>query len=385
MIRHFRWLAAASLIAMAVPAFAQTPPFDVRPGYRVTLAASGLDEARFMAFDDRGVLYVSQLRLGRVLALRDEDADGIYERKDVFLDNQKHVHGLCWHDGWMWFAPSRAVGKARDTDGDGRADDVRMILEGLPGETGHLWRSMLVTDECIYTGVGDTGNITDEMDSDRQKIWRYRHDGSDKTLFASGIRNTEKLRLRPGTQEVWGVDHGSDWFGRPVGDERGRQPITDLVPPDEFNHYVEGGFYGHPFLVGSRIPRIEYQDRDDLIALAQRTIVPQWQFGAHWAANGFAFVSLDNAHLPVDHRGDAFVACHGSWNSQRKVGYRVERVLFDDVTGEPYGALRIVSTLGDGQTVQARPVDCAQAPDGSILFSCDVTQSVYRIEWVGDR
>jgi glucose/arabinose dehydrogenase len=281
MIRHFRWLAAASLIAMAVPAFAQTPPFDVRPGYRVTLAASGLDEARFMAFDDRGVLYVSQLRLGRVLALRDEDADGIYERKDVFLDNQKHVHGLCWHDGWMWFAPSRAVGKARDTDGDGRADDVRMILEGLPGETGHLWRSMLVTDECIYTGVGDTGNITDEMDSDRQKIWRYRHDGSDKTLFASGIRNTEKLRLRPGTQEVWGVDHGSDWFGRPVGDERGRQPITDLVPPDEFNHYVEGGFYGHPFLVGSRIPRIEYQDRDDLIALAQRTIVPQWQFGAH--------------------------------------------------------------------------------------------------------
>ena len=78
--------------------------------------------------------------------------------------------------------------------------------------------------------------------------------------------------------------------------------------------------------------------------------------------------------------GDAFVALHGSWNSSVRVGYGVERVLFDEQTGRPYGAHRVVTTLSkDGQRYLARPVDCAEAPDGSILFSCDATGVVYRI------
>ena len=36
--------------------------------------------------------------------------------------------------------------------------------------------------------------------------------GGDKKLFVSGIRNTEKLLVRPGTEEIWGMDHGSDMF-----------------------------------------------------------------------------------------------------------------------------------------------------------------------------
>ena len=55
-------------------------------------------------------------------------------------------------------------------------------------------------------------------------------------------------------------------------------------------------------------------------------------------------------------------------------------MLFDEWTGKPYGSQMIVSTLGgDGKEVLARPVDCAEAPDGSVLFSCDVTKRIYRI------
>ena len=35
------------------------------------------------------------------------------------------------------------------------------------------------------------------------------------------------------------MDHGSDWFGRELGDKRGRQPITDWNPPEEMNKYVD--------------------------------------------------------------------------------------------------------------------------------------------------
>ncbi|POA60322.1 hypothetical protein, partial [Pseudomonas sp. GW531-T4] len=80
------------------------------------------------------------------------------------------------------------------------------------------------------------------------KIWFYSLDGKTRKVWVTGIRNTEKLRYRPGTSELYGADHGSDWFGAKFGDKEGRQPITDQNPPCEFNYYVEGGFYGHPFL-----------------------------------------------------------------------------------------------------------------------------------------
>jgi glucose/arabinose dehydrogenase len=361
------------------------PPFSVRPGYRVTLAAEKLGEARAMEFDDKGTLYLSQPAAGAIQALRDTDGDGVYETVTPFVTNLPKVHAMSFHDGWLWFAQTGAILKARDTNGDGKADEVVTVLANLPSGGGHWWRSLLVTDDGFYTSIGDSGNTNDESATDRQKIWHYDLKGGSKALFASGIRNTEKLRLRPGTNEVWGVDHGSDNFGGPLGEKVGKgqkfQPVTDFNPPCEFNHYVLGGFYGHPFIVGNRVPRIEFQKRPDILELAAKTIPPAWSFGAHWAPNGFTFLTKDT--FPAQ-RGDAFVALHGSWNSSVKVGYRVERVMFDPFTGDPCGAQCIVSTLApDGTNVLDRPVDCVEAPDGSVLFSSDSGKRIYRITWTG--
>ncbi|MGE0176362.1 MAG: sorbosone dehydrogenase family protein [Phycisphaerales bacterium] len=354
--------------------------FDVRPGFKITLAADNIRGARFLEFDDAGTLYLSIPTSGTILSLKDANADGVYqpEERQDFVTGYESVHGLCWQDGWLWFAQTGAIHRARDTNADGKADETETIIpQGrLPSGGGHWWRSLLVTDAFIYTSIGDSGNITDERNSERQKIFRFRKDGSAKVEFASGIRNTEKLRLRPGTNEVWGVDHGSDWFGREYGEGRRGQPITDRNPPDEFNLYLEGHFYGHPFITGNRVPRLEFRGKEDLVGLAEQTTPPEWLFGAHWAANGWTFVTTD----AVGASGDAFVATHGSWNSSVRVGYSVERVLFDPVTGKPFGMQRIVSCLppGGGRPL-ARPVDCAEAPDGTVLFSCDSTGRIYRI------
>lgn len=366
--------------------------FWVRDGYECALAAADIPGARFLEVGPDGVVYVSRPRSGDIIALRDVDGDGVYEQRTTFVADRPTVHGMDFHDGWLYFTTSGSIEKARDADGDGVAtgDEIVPVIPvgQLPRGGGHWWRSILVTDDAIYTSIGDAGNISDQTATERQKIWRFDHAGQNKTLFASGIRNTEKLRLRPGTTEVWGIDHGSDWFGRPLGDTQGNQPITDLNPPDELNLYVEGGFYGHPFIVGDRIPRYEYRDREDIHDLAARTIPPQWKFGAHWAGNGFCFIDPDlnaaTGAFPADHGGDLFAAFHGSWNSTRPVGYCIARILFDPHTGRPYGLLQIVSTL-DPRTgeVRARPVDCVQAPDGSVLWSCDATGAVYRIRAAG--
>ena len=145
------------------------------------------------------------------------------------------------------------------------------------------------------------------------------------------------------------------------------------------NHYVEGGFYGHPFLVGNRQVRYEYMSRPDIVDLAAQTIVPEWCGGAHWASNAMAFYTAEQ--FP-DTRGDAFVAYHGSWNRTRKDGYCVTRVLFED--GHPYGEQAYVKFLAN-EKVLARPVDVVVARDGSLLISDDEGDRIYRLLYVGQR
>ena len=386
-----QWLIALALVApqgagprdpnasaaASGPRGANVPSFWVRPGYRVTLVAEGVDNARFLEQDDKGNFYVSRPDKGDILVLRTESES--LKQVATFVTGRNRVHGMQWKDGWLWYSTSGSIRKARDSDGDGRAnDDVAVIPDGqLPTGGGHWWRSILVTEESIYTSIGETNNASDESNSERQKIWRFNREGKDKRLWCSGIRNTEKLRLRPGTSEIWGFDHGSDWFGGPLGEQEGKQPITEINPPDEFNRYVEGGFYGHPFLVGNNIPRYEFSRKSDILDLAEKAIPPAWPIQAHYATNGFTF--LVKSYFGADHTGDAVVACHGSWNRKVPAGYSIERVLFDKVLGTPYGQLKLVSCITTEGKVLARPVDVLELGDGSLLFSCDETGRIYRI------
>lgn len=355
------------------------PRIEVREGFTLSVALSGLERARFMETSPDGTLFVSLPHIGQIKACRDTDDDGHYETVTTFVSDHRTVHGLFWHDGWLWFTETGAVFKGRDTDGDGVADEQRTVIaQGrLPEGGGHWWRSILIHNDRLYTSIGCSGNITDESGTERLKIWTFDLEGNDKKLFASGLRNTEKLVVRPGTDEVWGMDHGSDWFGREIEgrDHPAGQPITDLNPPDEMNHYIEGGYYGHPFIVGSKIPRYEYMKRDDIVELAAKTIPPAWPTGAHWAPNAMTFYT--GRQFPAEYQGDAFVAYHGSWNRSVRSGYCVTRVLFD--RGRPYGELVYAKFVADDGQVLGRPVDVLVAGDGSLLISDDSGGRIYRL------
>jgi glucose/arabinose dehydrogenase len=365
------------------------PAFRVRPGYRVTLAvaAGKLPEARFIQFSEDGkTLFVADRENGVVYALRDPDDKGAYQTMTKFVTQKRSVHGMDVHDGWLYFsqAAEGAVSRARDTNGDGVADDVEAIVPAktLPTGGGHPFEGLLITDKEIYVTCSDPTNMTDDINSPRKTIYVFDADGKNKRVFCTGIRNTEKLRYRPGTTEIWGFDHGSDNFGKSFGEQTSKQqPITDLNPPEELNHYVEGGFYGHPFITGTGVPRPEFAQRQDIVELASKTIQPEFRVHAHWAVNGFTFLAKD--YFGADHQGDIFFASHGSWNSVTPVGACVQRVMFDKVTGKPCGQMTIVDCGGENTPRRqrlARPVDVAEAPDGTLVFSCDEPRgALYRI------
>ena len=363
----------------------------VRDGFELTVVEDTIKKPRFMAFDQAGILYVSVIAEGKILSCRDKDGDGIYESVTPFIegkDPKSRLQGVQFHNGWLYFAQLNSISRAKDINGDGKADKVEEVLgvSDLPtGEpTGHRWRALLIHKDRIYTHVGDQSNATDEPieASERKKIWSFALNGSDKQLFASGIRNTEKLVIRPGTDEIWGVDHDVDMMGWEMEGKRSRnapegQPITDHNPPAELNLYEKGKFYGHPWIVGKMMPNLMFIDHPDLMKYARMTTIPEWTMAAHCSANSLLF--YEGNKIPEGH-GDAFVVQKGGWNATQKVGYCLSRILFED--GRPYGEQKMVDFLKNGEEVLGRPTDCVQAPDGSILFSDDTGNKIYRLRYV---
>ena len=353
----------------------------VREGYKLTIVQEDIKNPRQIQLNTEGVLFVSLPESGEIKACRDGDKDGYFETVTTFVKGHKTAHGMQWHDGWLWFTETGAVFKARDTNKDGVADETITVIPAgkLPTGGGHWWRPILVHNNRVYTSIGCSGNIDDETATERLKIWSFALDGSDKKLFCGGLRNTEKFVIRPGTDEIWGMDHGSDDLGEVMEkkDAQGRKPITDWNPPCEMNHYVQDGFYGHPYITGNRLPRYEYMNRPDIVDWAVKTTPPAWAAGAHYAPNGMCFYAGNKFPNAT---GDAFVAYHGSWNRSEKGGYAVTRVLFEN--GKPYGEQTYINFLKNGDLL-GRPVDVAVSEDGSLLVSDDWGNKIYKLTYVG--
>ncbi len=173
----FLWLLCVVLISEAWSQSAPSvnPAIQVRSGFELTVAVDGLERARFMELDEQGTLYVSQPHLGSVQACRDRDGDGVFETITPFIQGHRTVHGLEWHEGWLWFSETGAIFKARDTDGDGQADEEVVVIPTgqLPSGGGHWWRALMIHQGRLYTSIGCSGNITEEAKSERMKIWSY--------------------------------------------------------------------------------------------------------------------------------------------------------------------------------------------------------------------
>ncbi len=354
----------------------------VREGYKLEVVENTISTPRFMQMDNQGTLYISLPGKGEIKGCRDKNQDGFFETVSTFTKGHPRVHGMHYAAGWLWFAEDGALFKARDTNGDGVADEEKRVIneDQIPSGGGHWWRPVLIHNNRIYTAIGCSGNINDEVETERLKIWSFALDGSDKQLYCDGLRNTEKLVVRPGTNEIWGMDHGSDWFGRKIEEKTDKgQPITDWNPPGEMNKYEKGKFYGHPYITGNKVPRYEYMYKSDIVDWANKTVPPAWASGAHWAPNAMTFYTGNQ--FPKNLKGDAFVAFHGSWNRSEKGGYQVARVLFED--GMPYGQLPYVKFLSPAGDVIGRPVDILVEPSGAILISDDFGDKIYRLKYVG--
>ncbi len=335
------------------------------PGFHVTRFASRLEGARFLRFTPAGDLLVSLPQSGRIVLLeRDANGDGQADGVLTLVEGLNRPHGMDLHEGWLYIGETDAVARLR-FDPAARATEgpLERVVTGLPGLGNHWTRTVRFgPDGFLYVSVGSSCNVCLEKDPRRAAILRFRPDGSGAEIYATGLRNSVGFDWRPGTDELYATDNGRDFLG-------------DDFPPCELNRIVKGGFYGWPFLNGDNVPDPDFGSTPQAVAKRASAIPPVHGFRPHNAPLGMTFLRGDG--LPPELRGAALVALHGSWNRTHKDGYKVVSLHWGAdarITEQDF----LTGFLVD-EDVIGRPVDVAEGPDGAIYVSDDYAGSVYRV------
>lgn len=359
-------LAAVAALAFAGAANA-APPIErlqLPPGFTISIYAENVDNARAMAWGERGTLFVGSREAGKVYALTDADGDGRAETIRTIARGLRMPAGLAFRDGSLYVS---AVSKILRYDGiEGRLDDPPqpvVVVDDLPSEGHHGWRYIAFgPDGKLHVPLGAPCNICDR--DGFALILRMNPDGSGRETIARGVRNTVGFDWQPGSGRFWFTDNGRDWMG-------------DDQPHDELNVLTEPGqHFGYPYCHAG-VPDPEFgagKSCDDYVAPAAR-------LGPHTAALGMAF--YDAGQFPAEYRGDAIIALHGSWNRSQKIGYEVVRAKIDGTTVSE--VVPFVTGFLQGQRHWGRPADVIVAPDGAVLISDDYANAIYRVGFTGNE
>ena len=367
---------------------------NLPPGFKVKLFSDQVDKARFMAWDDQGVLHVANMktrggnqwspasgRQSTVLALPDKDGDGradtVYKAADAF----HWPHSVAFYQGALFVADDFAIYRLEDRDADGFYEE-RTVFAEVPGFMGRASEHVthtLVFDESndkVYFHIGSSCDLCREDDPERSTVMQMNTDGTGRRIFASGLRNAIGLDLHPVTGELWGAGNGHDREGR------------DL-PPEWITPLRDGGFYGWPlayayqvwtdFSIDAYRRAIFPLTADDSLLVASMdrpaALVP-----AHLAPMALHFYEHDQ--FPPQYKHAAFVACRAGVRGNDP-GYKV-MVLFADPEGSN---ARIADFLTgfrpnpNEKTVWGKPVGLITDEAGRLyVTSDDFTQAIFRIE-----
>jgi glucose/arabinose dehydrogenase len=336
-------------------------------GFVVRPFAEGMGQARMLVARGDHV-YVTRPDPGDVVRLTDSDGDGSADARATVATGLPLVHGIAFRGDQVYLATDTQVLLA-DVDAAGAFGTPAVIIDDLPDGGQHPRRTLGVSPEDeLFISVGSSCDACEESNEEHATMLRAALDGSTRSTFASGLRNTIGFAWHPTTLQLWGMDHGSDWRG-------------DDIPPEELNAISEGGDYGWPYCYGQRQidPVILDPPRGTKEQYCSTTRVPALSTQAHKAPIGFAFYS--GASFPAEYQGDAFIAMRGSWNRFPPTGYEVVRLVFDD--GEPQRFEPFVTGFlsEDGASTFGRPAGITPAPDGSLLFSDDTSGVIYRVSY----
>ena len=256
----------------------------------------------------------------RITLLRDADGDGVVETRSVFIEGLHSPFGMALVGNDFYVANTDALLRFPYEEGQTRIDQPGETVVELPaGPINHHWTKNVIASRDgsrLYVTVGSNSNVADHgmaAEEGRAAIWQIDPATGEHRIFASGLRNPVGLAFEPETGALWTTVNERDELG------------SDLVP-DYMTAVRDGAFYGWPYsYYGDHVDaRVEPQ-RPDLVAQRGRPGLRARP------AHGIARPRLCGRRRKPARRASGtapFVGQHGSWNRDRRSGYKVIFVPF---------------------------------------------------------
>ena len=344
-------------------------------GFKIEIYASDVENARSMTVSPSGTIFVGNRKSDNVFALIDENNDGKVDKKYLITDKLKNMpNGVAFHNGNLYVAEVNKIWVFKDIENKLKLidenglypEDPILITDDFPSDKHHGWKYIAIgPDNKLYVPVGAPCNICESRDEIYSTITRMDLDGSNREIYARGVRNTVGFTWNKQTEEMWFTDNGRDMLG-------------DNYPPCELNKVTKPDqHYGYPYCHGGDISDPEFGSKYS----CEDFIKPMQNLGPHVAPLGLKFYNGDM--FPEEYKGDIFIAEHGSWNRTKKIGYRITRVKIKDnksVGYEPFISGWLEEDINDAW---GRPVDIVILKDGSMLISDDYANVIYRVTYSG--
>lgn len=335
------------------------------PGFKISLFAKDVDNARSLALGDNGTVFVGNRASESVYALVDSDGDGQAETKHTLISGMNTPNGVAFHNGALYVAQIDKIWRLDNIEANlATPPKPVLVYDSLPDKSHHGWKYIAFgPDGKLYLQVGAPCNNCNDAEKDARfaTIDRMNADGTGFEIFAHGVRNTVGFDWHPKTGELWFTENGRDELG-------------ENVPPDELNVAPQAGMhFGYPFCHAGEIADPEYGKLRPCADFEK----PVAKLAPHTAALGMRFYRGNM--FPKEYGNTIFIAEHGSWNRSQPIGYRITTVSFD-AAGTPTYKPFAEGWLKDGKA-WGRPVDVLQLKDGSLLISDDFANCVYRITY----
>ncbi|MDJ1493492.1 PQQ-dependent sugar dehydrogenase [Cytophagaceae bacterium DM2B3-1] len=338
----------------------------VPANFTVSKFAENLGKPRMLAVGSGGQVYFTDRDAGTVTLLRDTNSDGKSDQSQV-VANKPNMHGITIYNNQMYLVTVHEVFSAA-INNDGTLGTLKTLISDLPDAGQHPNRTIAFgPDGKMYITVGSTCNACAEPNAENATILQANADGSNRKIFASGLRNTIGFGWHPQTQKMYGMDHGIDWLG-------------DREQQEEVNLLEQGKFYGWPYIYGdgkfNPQPPPEDSTYEQYLA---KTTLPLLQYEAHSAP--LAMVFYTGSQFPSEYQTDAFVAMRGSWNRRDPVGYKVVRLHFENGQPTRFEDFLTGFLINNNTSHFGRLAGLTVHTDGSLLVSDDTNGVIYRVSY----
>jgi len=364
-------------------------------GFKVTKYADGFNNPRWMYVTPNGDVLVAESngstnifkkvggaiigaskadnlnKSANRIALIRQNANGVVTLRTIFLTGLNQPFGMLVIGNFLYVANTDALMRYPYKAGQTRITGKGKKIIDLPaGKHNRHWTRNLIANSAktkIYIAVGSGSNIAEDGLANeilRADILEINPDGSGMRVYASGLRNPVGMGWAPGTHTLWTAVNERDYIG-------------DNLVPDYLTSVKEGGFYGWPYVYFGqhKDPRV----KEKMPALVKKTIVPDVDLGSHTASLGLAFYT--EQAFPERYHNGAFVAQHGSYNRSALSGYKVLFIPFANgrPAGKPQAFLTGFIANAEGKKVYGRPVGIVITPDGSMLVTDDISNTIWRV------